>query len=240
MFLFLPKLSFVSVLYYFYSKQVIIMSHLISASILNADFSNLQKEIEMINSSESDWFHLDVMDGVFVPNISFGFPIVEQVKKYAQKPLDVHLMIVEPEKYIERFEEAGADIISVHYEACTHLHRTVQQIKSLGIKAGVVLNPHSPVSVLEDVIQDVDLVLIMTVNPGYGGQKFIENSYKKITRLKKMIVEKGSSALIQVDGGVDLTNTRKLVDAGVDVLVIGSFIFKSENPLETIVKLKKA
>ena len=215
------------------------MAHLISASILNADFNNLQKEIEMINSSEADWFHLDVMDGVFVPNISFGFPVIEHVKKYATKPLDVHLMIVEPEKYIDRFKRAGADLISVHYEACTHLHRTIQQIKSLGIKAGVVLNPHTPVSVLEDILQDVDLVLLMTVNPGYGGQKFIENSYKKIIQLKKMISEKGLSTLIQVDGGVDLTNTRKLVDAGVDVLVIGSFIFKSANPLETIVKLKK-
>ena len=215
------------------------MAHLISASILNADFNNLQKEIEMINSSEADWFHLDVMDGVFVPNISFGFPVIEHVKKYATKPLDVHLMIVEPEKYLDRFKRAGADLISVHYEACTHLHRTIQQIKSLGIKSGVVLNPHTPVSVLEDIIQDVDLVLLMTVNPGYGGQKFIENSYKKIVQLKKMISERGSSALIQVDGGVDLTNTRKLVEAGVDVLVIGSFIFKSANPLETIVKLKK-
>jgi len=165
--------------------------------------------------------------------------VIEHVKKYATKPLDVHLMIVEPEKYIDRFKRAGADLISVHYEACTHLHRTIQQIKSLGIKAGVVLNPHTPVSVLEDILQDVDLVLLMTVNPGYGGQKFIENSYKKIIQLKKMISEKGLSTLIQVDGGVDLTNTRKLVDAGVDVLVIGSFIFKSANPLETIVKLKK-
>jgi len=216
------------------------MAHLISASILNADFNNLQKEIEMINSSEADWFHLDVMDGVFVPNISFGFPVIEHVKKYATKPLDVHLMIVEPEKYIDRFKRAGADLISVHYEACTHLHRTIQQIKSLGIKAGVVLNPHTPVSVLEDILQDVDLVLLMTVNPGYGGQKFIENSYKKIIQLKKMISEKGLSTLIQVDGGVDLTNTRKLVDAGVDVLVIGSFIFKSANPIETIIQLKKA
>jgi ribulose-phosphate 3-epimerase len=216
------------------------MSRFVSASILNADFSNLLKEIEMVNSSEADWFHLDIMDGVFVPNISFGFPVVEQVKKHAQKPLDVHLMIVEPEKYIERFKEAGADILSVHYEACTHLHRTVQQIKSAGMKAGVVLNPHTPVSVLEDIIQDVDLVLIMTVNPGYGGQKFIENSLKKVARLKELITDKSSSALIQVDGGVDMSNARKLFDAGVDVLVVGSFIFKAENPKENIVKLKKA
>jgi len=216
------------------------MPHLISASILNADFSCLKKEIEMINSSETDWFHLDIMDGVFVPNLSFGFPVVEQVKKYATKILDVHLMIVEPDKFVERFREAGADILTVHYEVCPHLHRTIQNIKSFGMKAGVSLNPHTPVSVLEDIIQDVDLVLLMTVNPGFGGQKFIENSYAKITRLKKMIVEKGSSAVIQVDGGVDLSNTRKLVNAGVDVLVIGSFIFKSDNPLDTISKLKKA
>lgn len=216
------------------------MSHLISASILNADFSNLNHEIEMVNASQADWFHLDIMDGVFVPNISFGFPVVEQVKKYATKPLDVHLMIAKPDMYIDRFKEAGADVLSVHYEVCPHLHRTVQHIKSLGMKAGVVLNPHTPVSVLEDIVRDVDLVLLMTVNPGYGGQKFIENSYEKIIRLKKMMAEKGSSALIQVDGGVDLSNARKLVDAGVDVLVVGSFIFKSEHPQENIVKLKKA
>jgi ribulose-phosphate 3-epimerase len=216
------------------------MSHLISASILNADFSRLGEEISMINNSQTDWFHLDVMDGVFVPNISFGFPIVEHVKKHATKPLDVHLMIVEPDKYIEPFKKAGADILTVHYEACTHLHRTVQQIKSFGMKAGVSLNPHSPVHLLEDIIADVDLVLLMTVNPGFGGQKFIENSYNKIRTLKKMIVEKGSKAVIQVDGGVDLSNTRKLVDTGVDVLVVGSFIFRSENPSDTIVKLKNA
>jgi ribulose-phosphate 3-epimerase len=216
------------------------MSHLISASILNADFGNLKKEIEMINSSETDWFHLDIMDGVFVPNISFGFPIVEQVKKYAKKPLDVHLMIVEPDKYVERFKEAGADILTVHYEACPHLHRTVQHIKSCGMKAGVSLNPHTPVSVLEDIIKDIDLVLIMTVNPGFGGQKFIENSYAKIARMKKLIQEKGSKAVIEVDGGIDLSNIRKLADTGVDVFVVGSFIFKSDNPLDTITKLKKA
>jgi ribulose-phosphate 3-epimerase len=216
------------------------MSHLISASLLNADFSRLGEEIAMINQSETDWFHLDIMDGVFVPNISFGFPIVEQVKKHATKPLDVHLMIVEPDKYIEAFKKSGADILTVHYEACTHLHRTVQQIKSFGMKAGVSLNPHTPVHLLEDIISDLDLVLLMTVNPGFGGQKFIENSYNKISKLKKMIVEKGSKAVIEVDGGVDLTNTRKLADTGVDVLVVGSFIFRSENPMDTIVKLKKA
>lgn len=216
------------------------MSHLVSASILNADFSNLKKEIDMINNSETDWFHLDIMDGVFVPNISFGFPIIEQVKKYAQKPLDVHLMIVEPDKYIEKFKEAGADILTVQIEACTHLHRTIQNIKSQGMKAGVALNPHTPVSMLEDVLGDLDMVLIMTVNPGFGGQRFIPNSYDKVARLKQMIREKNSSALIQVDGGVDLSNIRKLADTGVDVMVVGSFIFKSDNPSETIKKLKSA
>jgi ribulose-phosphate 3-epimerase len=216
------------------------MSHLISASILNADFSHLGDEISMINKSVTDWFHLDIMDGVFVPNISFGFPIVEQVKKNATKPLDVHLMIVEPDKYIEPFKKAGADILTVHYEACTHLHRTIQQIKSFGMKAGVSLNPHTPVHLLEDVISDLDLVLIMTVNPGFGGQKFIENSYNKIAKLKKMIVEKGSNTVIEVDGGVDLLNIRKLIDTGVDVLVVGSYIFRSDNPTDTIKKLKIA
>lgn len=216
------------------------MSHLISASILNADFSHLGKEIAMINKSETDWFHLDIMDGVFVPNISFGFPIVEQVKKNAAKPLDVHLMIVEPDKYIEPFQKAGANILTVHYEACTHLHRTIQHIKSFGMKAGVSLNPHTPVHLLEDIIADLDLVLIMTVNPGFGGQKFIEQSYQKISKLKKMIVEQKSNTVIEVDGGVDLSNIRKLVDTGVDVLVVGSYIFRSENPTETISKLKNA
>ena len=216
------------------------MSHLISTSILNADFSNLQKALEMINTSEADWFHLDIMDGVFVPNISFGPPIVEQIKKHAKKLLDVHLMIVEPDKYIERFKEAGADYLTVHYEACTHLHRTIQNIKSLGMKAGVALNPHTPVELLKEVIQDIDLVLIMTVEPGFGGQTFIQHSYNKIVRLKNMIRETGSSALIEVDGGVDLSNTRLLVDSGVDVLVAGSFIFRSTNPQDTITKLKLA
>jgi ribulose-phosphate 3-epimerase len=216
------------------------MSHLISASILNADFSRLGEEIAMINKSETDWFHLDIMDGVFVPNISFGFPIVEQVKKYAQKPLDVHLMIANPDAYIEKFKEAGADRLTVHIEACTHLHRTIQEIKKQGMKAGVSLNPHTPIHLLEDIIEDLDLVLIMTVNPGFGGQKFIPASYNKIKKLKQLIDQKNAHTLIQVDGGVDLSNIRKLVDAGVNVLVIGSYIFKSANPLDTITQLKKA
>jgi len=216
------------------------MSHLISASVLNADFSQLGKEIEMINQSQTDWFHLDIMDGVFVPNISFGFPVVEQIKKLGKKTLDVHLMIVEPDKYLSAFKNAGADILTVHYETCSHLHRTIQQIKSLGMKAGVAINPHTPVHLLEDIIQDLDMVLIMTVNPGFGGQKFIENSYLKIARLKKMIQDKGAHTLIEVDGGVDLTNIKKLEDTGVDVMVVGSFIFRSENPTETIHLLKNA
>jgi ribulose-phosphate 3-epimerase len=216
------------------------MSHLISASILNADFGKLAEQVQMINTSQADWFHLDIMDGVFVPNISFGFPIADQVKKHAKKPMDVHLMIVEPDKYIERFKESGADVLTVHYEACTHLHRTIQRIKAAGMKAGVSLNPHTSVHLLEDIITDVDLVLLMTVNPGFGGQKFIGNSYFKIAKLKEMILKKGASALIQVDGGVDLSNTRKLLDTGVDVLVVGSFIFQSQDPLKTIEQLKKA
>ena len=216
------------------------MSHLISASILNSDFSQFGNEIEMINKSRTDWFHLDIMDGVFVPNISFGFPVVEQVKKLGKKPLDVHLMIINPDNYIEKFKSAGADILTVHIETCPHLNRTVNHIKSLGMKAGVSLNPHTPVHMLEDIITELDLVLIMTVNPGFGGQEFIENSYKKITQLKKMITESGSKALIQVDGGVDLTNTRILVDAGVNVLVVGSFIFRSDDPTSTIEQLKNA
>lgn len=216
------------------------MAHRISASILNADFGNLRKEIDMINTSETDWFHLDIMDGVFVPNISFGFPVIEQVKKNSTKPLDVHLMIVEPDKYISRFKEAGADILTVQFEACTHLHRTVQNIKAEGMKAGVALNPHTPVCMLEDIIVDLDMVLIMTVNPGFGGQKFIPNSYDKVTRLKQLIKEKNATTLIQVDGGVDQSNIRKLADTGVDVMVVGSFIFKSDNPIETIARLKKA
>jgi ribulose-phosphate 3-epimerase len=227
-------------LFSYFCTNLFMMSHLISTSILNADFTNLQKVIEMINASEADWFHLDIMDGVFVPNLSFGLPIVKQIKQHTKKPLDVHLMIVEPDKYIERFKEAGADGITVHYEACTHLHRTIQSIKSLGMRGGVALNPATPVDLLEDVIQDIDMVLIMTVNPGFGGQSFIQHSYEKISRLKKLILEKQSKTLIEVDGGIDLSNVRKLNDAGADVMVVGSFIFRSTNPTETISRLKKA
>ncbi|MBI9053891.1 MAG: ribulose-phosphate 3-epimerase [Bacteroidales bacterium] len=214
------------------------MKHLISPSLLSADFGNLQRDIEMINNSEADWFHLDIMDGVFVPNISYGTPIIKTVKKHAKKPLDVHLMIVDPDRYIEDFQNAGADILTVHYETCNHLHRTVQNIKSKGMKAGVSLNPHTPVHLLKDIIADLDLVLIMSVNPGFGGQKFIPNSINKIKELKQLIIDTNSSALIEIDGGVDNTNAKTLVEAGCDVLVSGSYIFKSENPEETIKGLK--
>jgi ribulose-phosphate 3-epimerase len=214
------------------------MNHLIAPSLLSADFLNLEKDIEMVNASDADWFHLDVMDGIFVPNISFGFPVIEKIDKIAKKPLDVHLMIVDPDRYLERFKKAGAYLISVHYEACTHLHRTIQAIHNLGCKAGVVLNPHTPVSVLEDIIRDVDLVLIMSVNPGFGGQTFIENSFRKIGKLKEMIIEAGSSAMIEVDGGVDLKNAGRLVKAGTNVLVAGNTIFSSHDPLGTIRQLK--
>jgi len=214
------------------------MPHLIAPSILSADFANLQRDIEMINSSEADWFHLDVMDGVFVPNISFGFPVIKQINKYAKKPLDVHLMIVEPDRYFERFKEVGADIISVHYEACQHLHRSIQAIKALDLKAGVVLNPHASVYVLEDILADVDLVMLMSVNPGFGGQKFIENTIVKIERLKELIAKTGSGAIIEVDGGVNLSNAVDLIRAGADVLVAGNTVFGSDDPVETISKLK--
>lgn len=203
-----------------------------------ADFANLQRDIEMINSSEADWFHIDVMDGVFVPNISFGMPVISAIKKHASKPLDVHLMIVEPDKYINDFKNVGADILTVHYEVCRNLHRTIQAIHAEGMKAGVSLNPHTPVSVLEDVIQDLDLVLVMSVNPGFGGQRFIENTYKKIAQLKKLIQDSNSEAVIEVDGGVNDVNISKLISSGADVLVAGSFVFKSENPSNTISKLK--
>ncbi len=211
---------------------------LIAPSILASDFANLQKEIEMLNESEADWIHVDVMDGRFVPNISYGIPVTEAVRRHAHKPLDVHLMIVEPERYVEDFFEAGASIITVHYEACTHLHRNIQQIKALDCKAGVALNPHTPVSLLEDIIGDIDLVLIMSVNPGFGGQTFIPNTIKKIEQLREIIVDAGADTMIEVDGGVNLENARALVEAGADVLVAGSFVFKSENPTETIWSLK--
>lgn len=214
------------------------MKHLLSPSLLSADFGNLQRDIEMINKSEADWFHLDIMDGVFVPNISFGFPVIKYIKKHAKKPLDVHLMIIDPDRYVEQFHKAGADILTVHYETCNHLHRTVQNIKSLGIKAGVSLNPHTPVHVLEDIIADIDLVLIMSVNPGFGGQKFIPNALDKIKKLKTLINEKKSNALIEVDGGVDGTNAKQLIDAGCDVLVAGNYIFGSTDQLKTISELK--
>jgi len=214
------------------------MNHLIAPSMLSADFANLKSDIEMLNSSAADWFHLDVMDGVFVPNISFGMPVIKSIKKLATKPLDVHLMIVNPDKFIEDFKKAGADILTVHYEACPHLHRTVQAIKANGMKAGVSLNPHTPVAVLEDCILDLDLVLIMSVNPGFGGQSFIENTYKKIIQLKDLILKSGSKALIEIDGGVNNQNAPKLLAAGADVLVAGSFVFKSLNPTQTIANLK--
>lgn len=211
---------------------------LIAPSLLSADFGNLQRDIEMINNSQADWFHVDVMDGRFVPNISFGFPVMTTVQKHAKKFVDVHLMIVEPEKYVEEFIAKGADLVSVHYEACMHLHRTIKLIQEKGAKAGVVLNPATPVLMLEDIIQEVDLVLLMSVNPGFGGQKFIGNTYKKIAETKDLILSNNSTALIQVDGGVNLENASKLFDAGADVLVAGNAVFSSEDPEKTIEYLK--
>lgn len=215
------------------------MQTLISPSLLAADFMNLKADIDMVNNSDADWFHLDIMDGVFVPNISYGLPLVSQISKIAKKPLDVHLMIVDPDRYIEAFKNAGSDILTVHYEACTHLHRTVQNIHSHDMKAGVSLNPHTPISVLEDIIQDIDLVLLMSVNPGFGGQSFIENTYSKIEKLKALIAEKNTDVIIEIDGGVNLETGKKLVEAGADALVAGSFVFNSENPTKTIADLKK-
>lgn len=215
------------------------MKRLVAPSILSADFNNLGKDIELINQSEADYIHFDVMDGVFVPNISFGIPVIEHVKKIAEKPLDVHLMIVNPDHFIEPFVKAGASIITVHYEACTHLHRTIQHIKSFGVKTSVCLNPHTPVAALEDIIHELDMVLLMSVNPGFGGQKFIENTYKKVRQLRKMIDDIGSDCLIEVDGGVNNETGKKLFDEGANVLVAGSFVFKSENPASTISGLKQ-
>jgi ribulose-phosphate 3-epimerase len=214
------------------------MKHLIAPSILAADFANLQRDIEMINKSEADWFHLDVMDGVFVPNISFGIPVIKAIKKHAKKPLDVHLMIVSPDHLLQSFKDAGADILTVHFEACIHLHRTVHTIRDLGMKAGVALNPHTPVNFLQDIISDIDLVCMMSVNPGFGGQKFIEATHQKVKYLKQLIKTKKSKALIEIDGGVDLKNAPLLVKDGADVFVAGNTVFGSKNPSETIVQLK--
>lgn len=214
------------------------MSHLVSPSLLSADFLHLQRDVEMLNNSEADWLHLDVMDGVFVPNISFGFPIMNLLKDITDKPLDVHLMIVQPEKFIDEVAAMGAHIMNVHYEACTHLHRVVQAIKAKGMKAGVTLNPHTPVVLLKDIIQELDMVLLMSVNPGFGGQKFITNTLSKVDDLKNLIIQKNSDTLIQVDGGVDLATGKLLVDAGADILVAGSFVFSSDNPQERIHQLK--
>ena len=215
------------------------MSHtLIAPSVLAADFANLQRDIEMINNSDADWFHIDIMDGVFVPNISFGMPVLRDIAKHATKTIDVHLMIVDPDRYISTFKNLGADILTVHYEACTHLHRTLQAIKAEGMKAGVALNPHTSISLLEDTIQDIDLVCLMSVNPGFGGQSFIENTYDKVIALKELITRKGASTIIEIDGGVTSKNAKQLADAGADVLVAGSYVFKSEDPTKTITDLK--
>ena len=212
---------------------------LIAPSVLAADFANLQRDIEMINTSEADWFHIDIMDGVFVPNISFGMPVLDAIHKHAKKTIDVHLMIVDPDRYIATFKKLGADVLTVHYEACTHLHRTLQAIKAEGMKAGVALNPHTNVDLLEDVIQDIDLVCIMSVNPGFGGQSFIENTYSKVEKLKALINRKNASTLIEIDGGVTNKNAKQLVDAGADVLVAGSYVFGTQDPIATIADLKQ-
>ncbi len=210
----------------------------IAPSILAADFANLQRDIELVNRSEADWFHIDIMDGVFVPNISFGMPVLKAISQHAKKTIDVHLMIVDPDRYIQTFADLGANILTVHYEACTHLHRTLQAIKSTGMKAGVALNPHTPVHLLEDIIQDIDLVCVMSVNPGFGGQKFIEHTYEKVQKLKALITAKGAHTEIEIDGGVNDQNAKDLIDAGADVLVAGSFVFKSDDPEATIANLR--
>ena len=212
---------------------------LIAPSVLAADFANLQRDIEMINTSEADWFHIDIMDGVFVPNISFGMPVLDAINKHAKKTIDVHLMIVDPDRYISTFKKLGADVLTVHYEACTHLHRTLQAIKAEGMKAGVALNPHTNVDLLEDVIQDIDLVCIMSVNPGFGGQSFIENTFSKVEKLKALINRKNASTLIEIDGGVTNKNAKLLADAGADVLVAGSYVFGAQDPISTISDLKQ-
>jgi ribulose-phosphate 3-epimerase len=214
------------------------MDHLVSPSLLAADFGNLGKEVSMVNQSQADWIHLDIMDGVFVPNISFGFPVIESVRRVAQKPLDVHLMIVDPDRYLSRFQAAGASNLTVQYEACIHLHRTVTEIRNLGMRAGVALNPHTPVSLLSNILPYIDMVLIMTVNPGFGGQSFIMESYNKITELRSMIDAKGFNVLIEADGGIDTSNASALVSAGVNVLVAGSSVFSSASPSDTIRRLK--